>query len=175
MQTETIENFLPLQQASYGGLRKFVLFYKKNLVRLPESILKAGVKLITNFRGRLGDECKISKFNRVFPKLPDYLVLEDLFHASIECQQFEVAKVKLDLFAQISHLISLLLPNLKTNSKMPLKSSSSMVKVISNNPKWSGIYKESTGEREEAEAAYDYILSENPLNLVALFIESRPF
>ncbi len=66
MQTETIENFLPLQQGSYGGLRKFVLFYKKNLVRLPEAILKAGVKLITNFRGRLGDECKFKIRTRFF-------------------------------------------------------------------------------------------------------------
>ena len=47
-----------------------------------------------------------------------------------------------------------------------------MVKVINNDPKWPGIYKESTGERTEAESAYDYILSENPLNLVALFLSN---
>jgi len=128
MQTETIENFLPLQQASYGGLRKFLLFYKRNLVRLPEALLKAGVKLISNFKGKLGDEY--------------YLVLEDLFHAAIECQQFEVAKFAL------------------TKLKEKFENAPKILKL-------NGIYKESTGERDEAENTYDYILSENPLNMEA--------
>lgn len=60
MQVETIDSYLPLQQNNYGGLRKFVVFYKKNLVRMPEVILEAGIKLLRNFKGKLGDECNPS-------------------------------------------------------------------------------------------------------------------
>lgn len=54
---ESIEGHLPLQHNNYGELRKFVVTYKKSLVRLPEAILDAGAKLIQNFKGRLGDDC----------------------------------------------------------------------------------------------------------------------
>ena len=60
MDKESIENYIPLEQTNYGGLRKFIQFYKKSFVRIPEVLLKAAVKLIQNFKGRLGDECKNS-------------------------------------------------------------------------------------------------------------------
>ena len=60
MDQESVETYLPLQSNNYGSLRKFVVYYKKHLVRLPEAVLEAGVKLVRNFRGRLGDDCNIT-------------------------------------------------------------------------------------------------------------------
>jgi len=126
MEKESVENYLPLQQNSYGGLRKFIQYYKKNNIRIPEAILKAGVKLIQSFRGRLGDEY--------------FLVLEDIFHAAIECQQFEIAKFAL------------------TKLKDKFDNAHKILKL-------NGTYQEAIGDKEEAEKIYDFILSENPLSI----------
>lgn len=90
--------------------------------------MDAGAKLIQNFKGRLGDDY--------------YLIIEDIFYAALECQQFDTATLML------------------TKLKDRFENAPRVVKLH-------GIYQEAVGEEDGAEKIYDHLLSENPLNIDA--------
>jgi hypothetical protein len=57
MQTEIIEDIVLKNSTGLSALKKVIVFLRKNSIRLPEVIMEAGLKLLKNHKGKLGDEC----------------------------------------------------------------------------------------------------------------------
>jgi len=81
MQTEIIEDIVLKNSTGLSALKKVIVFLRKNSIRLPEVIMEAGLKLLKNHKGKLGDEY--------------YIVLEQIFYSALELEQHDIAHLAL--------------------------------------------------------------------------------
>lgn len=58
MHSQNLEDILVSNSSNFGFLKKSIIFLRKNNIRIPEVILTAGLQLMSNYKSKLGDECK---------------------------------------------------------------------------------------------------------------------